>query len=35
LAIIAQLADGVDLVRPAAGGLELRMRFGLPGELGG
>jgi anti-sigma regulatory factor (Ser/Thr protein kinase) len=35
LAIIAQLADGVDLVRPAAGGLELRMRFALPGELGG
>ena len=30
LAIIAQVADGVDLVRPAAGGLELRMRFALP-----
>ena len=29
LAIIAQLADGVDLVRPAEGGLELRMRFGM------
>jgi anti-sigma regulatory factor (Ser/Thr protein kinase) len=27
LAIIAQMADGVDLVKPAAGGLELRMRF--------
>jgi len=27
LAIIAQTADGVDLIRPAAGGLELRMRF--------
>jgi anti-sigma regulatory factor (Ser/Thr protein kinase) len=33
LAIIAQLADGVDLVRPAAGGLELRMRFALSGEF--
>jgi len=31
LAIIARLADGVDLVRPAAGGLELRMRFVLDG----
>lgn len=30
LAIIAQVADGVDLVKPAAGGLELRMRFALP-----
>src|ERR1700744_6036353 len=29
LAIIAQLADGVDLVRPAEGGLELRMRFAM------
>ena len=29
LAIIAQIADGVDLVKPAAGGLELRMRFAL------
>jgi serine/threonine-protein kinase RsbW len=29
LAIIAQMADGVDLVKPAAGGLELRMRFAL------
>jgi anti-sigma regulatory factor (Ser/Thr protein kinase) len=29
LAIIAQLADGVDLVKPAAGGLELRMRFAM------
>ena len=27
LAIIAQVADGVDLVKPASGGLELRMRF--------
>lgn len=32
LAIIAQLADGVDLVRPVAGGLELRMRFVLAGN---
>lgn len=29
LAIIAQIADGVDLVKPAAGGLELRMRFAV------
>jgi anti-sigma regulatory factor (Ser/Thr protein kinase) len=29
LAIIAQMADGVDLVKPAAGGLELRMRFAV------
>lgn len=29
LAIIAHMADGVDLLRPAAGGLELRMRFRL------
>jgi len=29
LAIIAQIADGVDLVNPAGGGLELRMRFAL------
>lgn len=29
LAIIAQVADGVDLVKPAAGGLELRMRFAV------
>lgn len=35
LAIIAQLADGVDLVRPTSGGLELRMRFGLPGNVAG
>ena len=35
LAIIAQLADGVDLVRPAAGGVELRMRFALSGEVAG
>jgi serine/threonine-protein kinase RsbW len=35
LAIIAQLADGVDLVRPASGGLELRMRFALSGEVAG
>jgi serine/threonine-protein kinase RsbW len=32
LAIIAQLADGVDLVRPAVGGLELRMRFAMARE---
>ena len=32
LAIIAQVADGVDLVKPAAGGLELRMRFAVAGE---
>ncbi|HEY1778094.1 MAG TPA: ATP-binding protein [Solirubrobacteraceae bacterium] len=30
LAIIAQMADGVDLVKPADGGLELRMRFAVP-----
>lgn len=30
LAIIAQMADGVDLVKPASGGLELRMRFVVP-----
>jgi anti-sigma regulatory factor (Ser/Thr protein kinase) len=35
LAIIAQLADGVDLVRPASGGLELRMRFALSREVAG
>jgi serine/threonine-protein kinase RsbW len=29
LAIIAQVADGVDLVKPATGGLELRMRFAV------
>jgi anti-sigma regulatory factor (Ser/Thr protein kinase) len=27
LAIIARVADGVDLVKPAGGGLEVRMRF--------
>ncbi|HLW95002.1 MAG TPA: ATP-binding protein [Solirubrobacteraceae bacterium] len=32
LAIIAQIADGVDLVKPAAGGLELRMRFAVDRE---
>lgn len=32
LAIIAQLADGLDLVRPSEGGLELRMRFALAGK---
>jgi len=32
LAIIAQLADGVDLVKPAAGGLEHRMRFAMAAE---
>jgi serine/threonine-protein kinase RsbW len=31
LAVIAQVASGIDLVRPAAGGLELRMRFDLAG----
>ena len=35
LAIIAQTADGVDLVRPAAGGLELRMRFAIGGPRSG
>lgn len=35
LAIIARLADGVDLVRPAAGGVELRMRFALSEEAAG
>jgi len=34
LAIIARIADGVDLVKPAAGGLELRMRFALSGRAG-
>ncbi len=34
LAIIAQVADGVDLVKPAAGGLELRMRFAVAGRGG-
>lgn len=29
LAIIARVADGVDLVKPAAGGLEVRMRFAV------
>jgi serine/threonine-protein kinase RsbW len=35
LAIIAQMADGVDLVKPAAGGLELRMRFAVNPSSGG
>ena len=35
LAIIAQMADGVDLVKPAAGGLELRMRFAVARSSGG
>lgn len=35
LAIIARLADGVDLVRPTAGGLELRMRFALAADAAG
>jgi len=35
LAIIAQLADGVDLVRPTAGGVELRMRFALTTDVAG
>jgi serine/threonine-protein kinase RsbW len=35
LAIIAQMADGVDLVKPAAGGLELRMRFAVNPSGGG
>ena len=34
LAIIAQMADGVDLLKPADGGLELRMRFALAGSGG-
>jgi len=34
LAIIAQIADGVDLVKPSAGGLELRMRFALERTAG-
>jgi anti-sigma regulatory factor (Ser/Thr protein kinase) len=29
LAIIARVADGVDLVEPATGGLEVRMRFAV------
>jgi anti-sigma regulatory factor (Ser/Thr protein kinase) len=29
LAIIARVADAVDLVKPAAGGLEVRMRFAV------
>jgi len=29
LAIIARVADGVDLVKPATGGLEVRMRFAV------
>jgi anti-sigma regulatory factor (Ser/Thr protein kinase) len=29
LAIIARVADGVDLVKPASGGLEVRMRFAV------
>ncbi len=29
LAIIARVADGVDLVEPASGGLEVRMRFAV------
>jgi anti-sigma regulatory factor (Ser/Thr protein kinase) len=32
LAIIARVADGVDLLKPAAGGLELRMRFEVRAE---
>ena len=35
LAIIAQMADGVDLVKPAGGGLELRMRFAVAQAAGG
>lgn len=35
LAIIAQMADGIDLVKPAAGGLELRMRFAVARGGGG
>lgn len=29
LAIIARVADGVDLVKPSGGGLEVRMRFAI------
>ena len=34
LAIIARVADGVDLVKPASGGLEVRMRFAVASGLG-
>jgi anti-sigma regulatory factor (Ser/Thr protein kinase) len=35
LALIAQVSDGVDLVQPVSGGLELRMRFVVdPAEAG-
>jgi serine/threonine-protein kinase RsbW len=34
LAIIARVADGVDLVSSAGGGLEVRMRFAAPGAGG-
>jgi serine/threonine-protein kinase RsbW len=32
LAIIARVADGVDLITPATGGLEVRMRFAVSGS---
>ena len=32
LAIIARVADGVDLLKPASGGLEVRMRFAVDGR---
>jgi serine/threonine-protein kinase RsbW len=35
LAVIAQAADGLDVIQPSAGGLELRMRFVLPGAATG
>ncbi len=34
LAIIARVADGVDLVEPASGGLEVRMRFAVTSDRG-
>jgi len=34
LAIIARVADGVDLVKPAAGGLEVWMRFAVASGAG-
>jgi anti-sigma regulatory factor (Ser/Thr protein kinase) len=35
LVIIARVADGVDLVTSAGGGLEIRMRFAVPGAQAG
>jgi serine/threonine-protein kinase RsbW len=34
LALIAQLADGIELIHRVAGGLELQMRFALDPEAG-